>query len=521
MTQNTASDIEGLPDWVWETHPNLAHIRDAALSRETDPAALLATCLVRLNVLGGPGLLMDIGKGPVTGAGYVAVVSPPGGGKSQVFNAVDELLPVPANLVEIPIALESETMTVSDAGGETGYVRATPNNGSALMRMLSVQALDDDAITPDGSPAHVTLAVKRAEVFTPEGDQVLGMIEAGGKHNGQAVPLETAFLLAFLSEGMSNFTAGKDFRARVDALSYALGVSLGCQDEVAASLLAKKGKGLAQRFLYFVLPVRNAPEALMDIAEDLLAARNPSAEQLLALEEYEAQLGELPPFPGTLTSVVNHAVELSKRPTSVLDMDESVRLFLRRLGLAVAASNGISREDPYAVHLVLQRMFMMKGLMLLMGETTVSATAWKVAAELDRLSARSTKALIEQGVQEVEAKAARELRQQKARARAIKEDVRTPEVVREEILRSAGIVLARKASLLFRDGREYVTPDDLRQAVSKGSVTDWIGCGGSESDSFTVVRRELVKHALEWAVKDGRLSDVSVGKRSRYGARAS
>lgn len=519
MTGITPSDVETLPEWVWETHANLAHIRDAALSRETDPAALLATCLVRLNVLGGPGLLMDIGKGPVTGAGYVAVVSPPGGGKSLVFNAVDDLLPVPTDLIEIPHALETETMTVNEVHGETGYLRSVPNNGSALMKMLAIQAVNDDIVTADGSPAKVTVAIRRAEVFTPEGDQVLGMIEAGGKHNGQAVPLEGALLLGFLSEGMSNYTAGKDFRTRVDALSYTLGVSLGCQDEVAASLLAKKGKGLAQRFLYFVLPTRNAPEVLMEIADDLLAARTPTEEQLRALEEYEAQLGDLPEFPGALHSVVNHAVELSQRPTAVLPIDREVRLSLRRLGLAVAASNGISREDQYAVHLVLQRMFMMKGVMLLLGESRLTETAWRVAAELDRLSARSTKALIEQGRTEEELRAAKESgtrARQKAKEYRAAHDVRDPQAVREELLRVVGIHLSRKIAVLLKEGKEHVTIEDLKRAVSRGHVTDWIETGNTDSTSFPVAERELTKAALKWAVEDGRIQDVGVGKRPRY-----
>lgn len=517
MTDVTSPETDGLPDWVWDIHPNLAHVRDAALSRETDPAALLATCLVRLNVLGGPGLLIDIGKGPVTGSGYVAIVSPPGGGKSQVFNAVDDLLPVPEALVKTPFDLEAGIMTLGQTRGDTGYIRAVPNNGSALMKMLCVQAVDDDALPEAGADViTVTVPIRRAEVFTPEGDQVLKLIDVGETKSGQAVPLETSLLLGFLSEEMSNFTSGKEFRARIEGLGYTLGVSLGCQDVVAAQLLGKKGKGLAQRFLYFVLPPRNAPDDLMDVAEDLLAGKLVDEETARAIL---AQLGNAPEFPGSLDHVVTHAIRMSRRPDAILPLEEVVRLNLRLLGVAVGASNGLSQDDDYVVHLVLQRLFVMKGLMLLMEQDFLSDTCWNIASEMDRLSSRSLKLLAEQGESEVASRRAgdrREKAEDKTRLDTL--ITRKPEDLKAETLRNVGIALSLQVRRVIKEsGKDSVSLEDVVRSVVKDSVASWIECTGAQG-TYSVVRRSLAREALEWAAEDGKLSRTGVGKRVKYRA---
>jgi hypothetical protein len=511
----SVTDIEPLPDWVWGVHPNLAHLRLAAVSRKTDPAALLAACVIRVNVLGGPGLLLDIGKGPVTGAGYVALVGDPGSGKSVIFNTVNELLPVPADLLAIPDRLDSGSLKLTDVNEETGYRHGTPNNGSALIKMLSVSVLDDDGIPldGDGSEIRVNLPVRRVEVSTAEGSQLMRQLHSSGGSSGKGVSLESQMLLGFASEYMSNFTAGVEHRGTVEALAYVLGVCLGAQPKVAADILAQKDLGLAQRFLYFILSCDQAPEGLLDMGDRVNeGGEGLGEEDLEALLENSHEV----PFPGPLVTVVGHAVGQSKKPTRTVDISRRVELLLRVLGRAVSASGGLGEEDPYAVHRVLQRMFLMKGLMLLMGREEIGEDEWLVATELDRMSSRGIKELTRQGREQLDAeRAVRQSETLETRALLHKTANRPPRELAEEVVSNSATLFKVEAIRLYRTGQTEVTPRDLKEKLPQGTVKDWVTYTGFDG-TVRAARTKLAKEALDCAVKKDLMEDVSLSSRPKY-----
>lgn len=469
---------------------------------------LLLIAATRVCVLAGPAVRVDIGRGPVCGAPYCALVKNAGGGKSLLFKAVDKILPVPDWLRDRPALLKAMAISMESVRGDAGYRSGLPNNGTAFMAMFEVPAVELDVDIP-GSPENVPgdapagdppvriEIVPRIEIFTAEGDQVLRQIQKGASGGNSAVSLESPFLLAFDGEPMNNYTAGEDFRRDIPGDCYTVGTCLGTQNEVAADLLARTSKGLAQRFWYLLLDGEDVPEEALEISQKMFTNREAS------LEEVQAALDAMPSrpeFPGELDGVVEHVLEMSARPAFSLAVEPGVMARLQLLSRTVSAANGLSEEDPYVAHRVLQLMFLMKGLVLLMKGDTITEEVWYLAKAIVNRCDADRKTLLDQGREKTESEVTAKMKEVIDRAamtrKAAGEDAsRLHRMLIEDVAEK----LVKAVTKMYKaNGGVPVAATALKSKISRPDASSY-GAYTGTSGTYEEMRTPLLKEALTHA----------------------
>jgi hypothetical protein len=215
----TALAAETLPDGLWDARPHLAHIRQAAHSRQRSADAVLHVTLARLAAITPHTVTIPpIVGAPAPLAYYTNVVAPPGVGKSSANQIASDLLPAPEWVPDqIPLG-----------------------SGEGLAETL-FDLVDD--IGPNGNAIKVKRQVRHNGFIYADEGQTLA--EIGGRNGSTLLPtIRTIWTGGML--GQAN--ASIERRRIIPAGHYVFGMCVALQPTRAGALLADVDAGTPQRF---------------------------------------------------------------------------------------------------------------------------------------------------------------------------------------------------------------------------------------------------------------------------------
>lgn len=199
-----------LPTEFYDLAPNLKRVRQAALSRQTSPDAVLAVVLCRVAASIPPTVTLP-NRGTLD---YVAaLIGQPGQGKTVAFNAARDLVP--------------------DIG--TPHDGLTPGSGEGVAAAY-VGTVDEQGVNP---------IVSRSALFTcDEGETLLTV----GRRDGST--LFSTFRSAWSGSAFGSQNASRDRRRVVKSGQVRFALAVGFQPTFAADLLNDAHGGSPQRYLF-------------------------------------------------------------------------------------------------------------------------------------------------------------------------------------------------------------------------------------------------------------------------------
>lgn len=217
--------VPALPDEFWRTLPVLQRIRTAARSRRVPADAVLGAMLARVPVVVPHTVTVPpfVGE-PVPLTMFVAVVGPPGSGKSAALRLAQNLLPVS----------KEDRLDVVDPW--------PLGTGEGVLECLFDVVPRERA---ERRPAFEREQARhRAFLVADEGQALMALSGRKG-----------ATLMSVLREiwggsGTGQGNAGRNYRRVVPPLGAAFGLYVGMQPKVAGQLLAEEALGTPQRFLW-------------------------------------------------------------------------------------------------------------------------------------------------------------------------------------------------------------------------------------------------------------------------------
>lgn len=432
--------VTGLPGVFWEARPALAHIRDAAYSRQRSAFAVLGGVLARVAALSHHRLRVPPVVGTASCLSYIAaILAPPGVGKSSAAAIATELLPEP---VDQRWLIAGEFRPVAD-GLPVG-------SGEGLVESL-FETVEEPAA--NGKMTQVRRQVRANAYVNVDEGQVLS--ELGARQGATLLPtLRTAWSGGAL--GQAN--ASKERRRIAKAGSYVFGVTVALQPELAGKLLADATGGTPQRFLW-----------------------------TNAIDPDIPTWDRAPKWPGTLPyeplSLPTGASERPDEPVWFVVADE---IRIERLKADHAAATGQTvGGDPFDSHLGLLRLKTACLLALLDGRYEANAEDWHLAGMV--VDASRAMRLSVQG----DVRAAEDRNEQAATMRAANRASTVEAVAEHERVARVARGLAAKvrddpdghtfASLrrAASNKQREVFPEALAHAVASGWVTEVAGDAGA------------------------------------------
>jgi len=212
-----------LPESFWNERAALAHIRDAAWSRNRAPDAVLFATMARIAAFRPPMMRVDTGiASPASLNLLVALVDPSGGGKSSAEKIARRVLPAPEEYQDVdglPIG-SGEGMAEAYMGTVLEPRPDDPDKKDRVRKQVRYNAL----------------------FYADEGQAFTRLTERNGSTLGESLRR------AFNGETLGHTNASQDRVRRVR--DYSLGLIIGMQPEAALALLAEAPYGTPQRFLW-------------------------------------------------------------------------------------------------------------------------------------------------------------------------------------------------------------------------------------------------------------------------------
>lgn len=199
-----------LPDDFYDLAPNLKRVRQAALSRQTSPDAVLAVVLCRVAASIPPTVKLPAGG---TLDYIAALIGLPGQGKTVAFNAARDLVP--------EIGTPHDGLVPGSGEGVAAAYVGTP---------------DEQGVNP--------IVARSALFLCDEGETLLTV----GRRDGST--LFSTFRSAWSGSGFGSQNASKDRRRCVKAGQVRFAMAVGFQPTFAAELLNDVHGGSPQRYLF-------------------------------------------------------------------------------------------------------------------------------------------------------------------------------------------------------------------------------------------------------------------------------
>jgi hypothetical protein len=222
-----------LPDTFWASRPELAHIRQAAHSRQRSADAVLACILARVAAFTPPCWHLPAVVGAESSlATYVVLVGPSGAGKSSAKDAAMDVLPVNLQSVADDLPL----------GSGEGLIEAY------------FDLTDEDKPGGKGTQK-VKRKVRDGAYLTLDEGQALADL---GARKGST--LVTNLRSAWTGATLGNTNASAETKRKVAKGTYTLGLVIGLQPVLANALLDDSGGGLPQRFAWFTVTDPSIPD---------------------------------------------------------------------------------------------------------------------------------------------------------------------------------------------------------------------------------------------------------------------
>lgn len=208
----TTCELAVLPPSFYDTTPLLATIRRKANHVMTGPDAILLACLARVAAATTPNVVVDYLKCPLNL--FVAVIGPPGAGKSKAATAARELL--------------------DNVGIDADWVPVPSGEG-----------LCDVFLGKADKETHERPQLKQtAFVYVDEGQQ----LHKTGQREGATI-LDVARSM-WAAQPVGTYNADPDRRRQLRANSVRIGFVVGYQPDVALSLFRGADVGDPQRFVF-------------------------------------------------------------------------------------------------------------------------------------------------------------------------------------------------------------------------------------------------------------------------------
>jgi hypothetical protein len=205
-----------LPDEVWDAHPRLGAIRDAAHARQRSPDAVLHVCLARVAAMVPYTLTIPPIVGAESGLSYfAALLGVPGVGKTSALYIGSDVIPATAALV--------------------GPVPLGTGEGLVEVMFEKVQLEGEKKPERKQTKHHVL-------VYADEGDA----LQALGARSGATI--NSTLRTIWTGHEIGSTNADVEKRRLAKARTYTYGLVLGVQVPAAGALLANVSTGLPQRF---------------------------------------------------------------------------------------------------------------------------------------------------------------------------------------------------------------------------------------------------------------------------------
>lgn len=307
-----------LPAEFWETRDTLRGIRQAAHHRQCSPDALLGAVLARTAAINAHTIKTPPTPSPVGLTTYVALIGRPGMGKSAAARVAQDLVPLPASVVEVP-----------------------SGSGEGLVEVL-IGTVEVDA--EDGKKRRVRQQV-RHNVFiaVDEGSQ---LIEIGQRQGSTA----TSVIRTAWTDGvLGNANASEERKRIVPGGQYVYGLVIGFQPSTAGPLLDMVADGTPQRFLWMATADPTAPDVAPEWPDGLTITPLDRGE----LDKYRDRAGDTVRHPLVLPEHVSKLVYARRRAALreelVIDeMDEHAQLLRIKVAALLALMEHrmeVSEED--------------------------------------------------------------------------------------------------------------------------------------------------------------------------------
>lgn len=296
-------NVSNLPDSFWNARPVLAHIREAAHARARSADAVLGCVFARLSAMIHPSYRLP----PIAGAHsslsiYTALVGPSGTGKSSAKAVACELLPCTNERIgdDLPIG--------SGEGLLEAYMGLVEEEGpDGKKRKVKRQVRDGVFAFLDEGQALAELGSRKGSTLLP----ILRQMWTGGPAGTTNASVETNRLLR--------------------SGSYALGLVIGFQPEMAAGLLDDHVGGTPQRFDW----VSATDPTIPDVAPDWpgpIEWRHPPV--------YHGEHGVLAVAGSLVATVRREALAVSRREKVLDSLDSHANLSRLKVAAVLAMLDG-------------------------------------------------------------------------------------------------------------------------------------------------------------------------------------
>jgi len=317
-----ARHLMNLPATFWQTRPELAHIRQAAHSRQRSADAVLGCVLARIAAFTPPcWKLPAIVGAEATLATYTVLVGPSGAGKSSAKDAAIDLLPTTLNTVADDLPLGSGEGLIESY---FDFVEEDKPSGKGTNRVKR-QTRHGAFLTLDEGQALADLGARKGSTLAPN------------------------LRSAWTGTTLGNTNASAETRRQLHRGSYSLGLVIGLQPALAAALLDDSTGGLPQRFAWFSVTDPTIPD-------------NPTPWP--------------GPLPWTAPPIIHHSAGLTIDPT--------VETAIRRNDLA--RQRGTTTIDPLDAHSDLVRLKLAGTLAILANRQHINTDDWTLAGTIWRTS---------------------------------------------------------------------------------------------------------------------------------------
>lgn len=235
-----AVPLVNLPDEFWASRPLFKHIREAAWASVTSADAVLGSLLARAAAMVDHRIKFDSGRGPTGSLNtFVNLIGPSGAGKTEAMRAAGRLLLPPRYLARLDGAIDPELFRDGISLG-TGEGMAEAYMGWVLRETGELDRKGE----PKTEKARAQVR-HNAFFYVDEGQTLTKMMK-----ERQGTTVGMAIRTAWTGGALGQANAREENTRFLPDGSYAMGMLIGYQPEVAQDLLSDGGPGTPQRFLW-------------------------------------------------------------------------------------------------------------------------------------------------------------------------------------------------------------------------------------------------------------------------------
>lgn len=314
-----------IPEEFWSARPIHQRIRAAAWRYGYSSDATFAATLARVSAMAHPDLRFDFGRGRGSLNTFVSLIGPSGAGKTGSVETAQDLILVPTYLADEDVFRDGVGLGSGEGMAEIYMGTAEIETGEYHTRGRN-----------KGEPktVRVRAQVRHNAFFYVDEGQTLTKLMKERQGTTVGASLRTAWTGGTL--GQSN--AREETTRVVKRGTYAMGMVIGFQPNVAQDLLADGGPGTPQRFLWISVLDPNIPD---DEGPEVPPFRVP-----LCDGHGHAVTGLITCYPELRAELRHDYLERSRGARVVGELDAHAALMRCKLASLLAVLDGRLRVEP-------------------------------------------------------------------------------------------------------------------------------------------------------------------------------